>query len=49
MQNVYFKTWLCAAKTEGVGPPQQSDTLLASGQEVRSTRRAGAPSGRSPE
>jgi hypothetical protein len=40
---------MCAAKTERMNPHQQPDKLLASGQEVRSTRRVGAPSGRCPE
>jgi hypothetical protein len=40
---------MCAAKTEGVNPHQQPDKPLASGQEVRLTRRVGAPSGRCPE
>jgi hypothetical protein len=40
---------MCAAKTERMNPHPQSDKLLASGQEVRSTRRVGAPSDRCPE
>ena len=48
--NVHLKfEGMCAAKTERVNPHQQPDKLLASGQEVRLSRRVGAPSGRCPE
>jgi hypothetical protein len=48
MQNVYFMTCVLPRQRELIRN-QQSDRLLASGQEVRSTRRVGAPSGRCPE
>jgi hypothetical protein len=46
---MYIFKGMCAAKTERMDPHRQSDKLLASGQEVRSTRRVDAPSGRCPE
>jgi hypothetical protein len=48
MQNVNFKD-MCAIKTERMNPHQHPDRPLASDQEVRSTCRVGAPSGRCPE